>query len=176
MREIYMQKTVRDAWNSYAKNSEKFVKFICNKQCEMREICMQKTVQNAWNLYTKNRAKFVKFIRKKQCGMRQFSANFAAFLAYKFGTFFSVFCRKIGRKLYGNFVYFSSFFVMIFSETVCRYGKSGIPVKSRSKCGNPDRDCTQNTRFCSAMSTKSEIAKVIPEKPLNPRWNRNSPV
>ena len=48
-----------------------------------------------------------------------------------------------------------------FYGTVCRYGKGGIPVKSRCKCGNPDRDCTENTRFCSAKSTKSEIGAKV---------------
>ena len=86
---------------------------------------------------------------------------------------FSVFCRKIGRKLHGNFVYFSSFFVIIFIELCAGMGKAGW---SRSICGNPDRDCTENTRFCSAMSTKSEIVKVIPEKRLTPRFNRNPSV
>ena len=66
--------------------------------------------------------------------------------------------------------------MMIFYGTVCRDGRGGIPVKSRYKCGNPDRDCTENTRFCSAMSTKSEIVKVIPEKRLTPRFNRNPSV
>ena len=41
--------------------------------------------------------------------------------------------------------------MMIFHGTVCRNGRGGIPVESRCKCGNPDRDCTENTRFCSAM-------------------------
>ena len=48
-----------------------------------------------------------------------------------------------------------------FYGTVCRYGKGGIPVKSRCKCGNPDRDCTENNRFCSAKSTKSEIGTKV---------------
>ena len=50
------------------------------------------------------------------------------------------------------------------------------PWSYGSKCGNPDRDCTENTRFCSAMSTKSEIVKVIPEKRLTPRFKRNPSV
>ena len=36
MREVHMQKTVRNALNSYAKNSAKCVKFMCEKHCEMR--------------------------------------------------------------------------------------------------------------------------------------------
>ena len=119
----------------------------------MRQFNMQKTT-----------AKCVKFLCKKHCIMRQFPANFAVFLAYKFGAFSSVFRRKICRKLYGNFPYFSSFFVVIFYGTVCRDGKGGIPVKSRSKCGNTGRDCTEKTRFCSAMSTKSEIVKPLSQK------------
>ena len=53
-----------------------------------------------------------------------------------------------------------------FYGTVCRYGKGGlIPVKSRCNCGNPDRDCTENTLFfCSAMSTKSEIVKPLSQR------------
>ena len=47
MRGIHMQKTVRNALNSYAKNNAKCVKFICKKRCEMREIYMQKTVRIA---------------------------------------------------------------------------------------------------------------------------------
>ena len=49
MREIHMQKTVRNASNLYAKNTAKCVKFMCEKQCEMREINMQKTVRNTVN-------------------------------------------------------------------------------------------------------------------------------
>ena len=49
MREINMQKTVRNARNLCAKNSAKCVKFMCEKQCEMRQIDMQKTVRNASN-------------------------------------------------------------------------------------------------------------------------------
>ena len=45
MREIHMQKTVQNAANSCAKNSEKCEKFICKKQCEMREFNMQKTMR-----------------------------------------------------------------------------------------------------------------------------------
>ena len=37
--------------------------------------------------------------------------------------------------------------MMIFDGTVCRDGKGGIPVKSRCKCGNPDRDCTEKNSF-----------------------------
>ena len=37
--------------------------------------------------------------------------------------------------------------MMIFYGTVCRDGKGGIPVKSRCKCGNPDRDCTEKNSF-----------------------------
>ena len=49
---------------------------------------------------------------------------------------------------------------------MCRDGKGGIPVKSRCKCGNPDRDCTENNRFCSAKSTKSEIGAKVGQMPL----------
>ena len=105
-----------------------------------------------------------------------------------------------------------------FYVTACRDGKGGISVKSRSNCGNPDWDCTENrrlaifyifqafswwflmklcagkggipagksrnpgryctenTRFCSAMSTKSGIVKVMPEKRLTPCFNRNPSV
>ena len=87
MCEIHMQKTVQIASNLYAKNSAKCVQFICKKQCKLRQIYMQ----------------------KKQCELREFSANFAVFLADNFGAFFSRFCRKIGRKLNGNFVYFQAF-------------------------------------------------------------------
>ena len=45
--------------------------------------------------------------------------------------------------------------------TVRRDGKGGIPVESRCKCGHPDRDCTENNRFCSAKSTKSEIGAKV---------------
>ena len=114
----------------------------------------------------KTTAKCAIFMCKKHCILHQFPANFAVFLAYKFGAFSSVFRRKICRKLCGNFPCFSSFFVVIFYETVCRDGKGGIPVKSRCKCGNPDRDCTENTRFFSAMSTKSEIGVKVAQIPL----------
>ena len=133
------------------KTTEKCVKFICKKLCEMREIHMQKTDRHA-----------------------RWISRF--FLHRNLAHFQRFFFSKICKKMYANFLYFSSFFVMIFYWTVCRDGKSGIPVKSRSICGNPDRDCTENTRFYSAMSTKSEIVKIIPEKPLTARSNRNPPV
>ena len=61
MRQIYVQKTVRNASNlcaktvrnarhQYAKNSAKCVKSICKKQCKMRQINMQKIVRKASNL------------------------------------------------------------------------------------------------------------------------------
>ena len=100
---------MQNASNSSAKNSAKCVKFICKKHCELRRI----------------------YVQKSHCEMRLFSANFAVFLAYTLGAFFSVFCRKIGRTLYGNFVYFSSFFVMIFMELCAGMGNVG----SRSNPG-----------------------------------------
>ena len=121
---------MRIACNLYAKNSAKCVKFMRKKKCEMREIYAQKTVRNACNLYAKNSAKCVQFMCKKQCEMREIyvqknsakcvnlSANFAVFLANKFGTFRSVFCRKIVCQ----FSIFSSFFMMIFNDKVCRDG------------------------------------------------------
>ena len=154
MCEIHMQKTVQIASNLYAKNSAKCVQFICKKQCKLRQIYMQ----------------------KKQCELREFSANFAVFLADKFGAFFSVFCRKNWQKIEWQFCVISIFFVTIFYVTVCRDGKGGISVKSRSNFGHPDWDCTENTRLCSAMSTKSEIVKVIAEKRLTPRSNRKPAV
>ena len=41
MREMNMQKTVRNAANLCAKNSAKCAKLKCKKQCEMREINKQ---------------------------------------------------------------------------------------------------------------------------------------
>ena len=86
----------------------------------MREINMQKTVRNASNLHAKNTAKCVTFLQ-----------IFHIFFAYEFCAFFSVFCRKICRKLCGNFLYFSSFFVMIFMKLCAGMGKAG----SRSNPG-----------------------------------------
>ena len=57
--------------------------------------------------------------------------HFALFFAYNFGEFFSVFCREICRKLYGNFLYVSSFFVMIFMGLYAGMGRAG----SRSNPG-----------------------------------------
>ena len=54
LRQIYMQKTVQNAWNWYAKNSANCVKFRCKK-----------TVRIASNLDAKNSANCVKFICKK---------------------------------------------------------------------------------------------------------------
>ena len=34
------------------------------------------------------------------------------------------------------------------------------------KSGNPDRDLSENIRFCSAMSTKSEIGAKVGQMPL----------
>ena len=110
-----MQKTVRNALNSYAKNSAKCVKFTCKKQCEMRQIHMQKTMRNAANLCSKNSAKCGKLICKKQCDMRN--------------EFRGVFCIEIWRifeknlqKVVWQFSIFSSFFMMIFNDNVCRDG------------------------------------------------------
>ena len=86
----------------------------------MREINMQKTVRNAANLHAKNTAKCVTFLQ-----------IFHIFFAYEFCAFFSVFCRKICRKLCGNFLYFSSFFMMIFMKLCAGMGKAG----SRSNPG-----------------------------------------
>ena len=44
---------------------------------------------------------------------------------------FQYFCRKVCRKLYGNFLYVSSFFVMIFMKLCAGMGKAG----SRSNPG-----------------------------------------
>ena len=72
---------------------------MCKKQCNMREINMQK-----------NSAKCVKFVCKKQCKMRGFSANFAVFLAYKFGAFCSVFLQENWRKIVWQFCIFFKLF------------------------------------------------------------------
>ena len=90
MREINMQKTVRNAVNLCAKNRAKCVKLICKKRCEMREINRQKTVRNAVNLCEKNRAKCAKLICEKHCEMRHFSTNFPYFLHMNL-AYFSVF-------------------------------------------------------------------------------------
>ena len=107
---------------------------------------MQETVRIASNLYA-----------KKQCKMLEFSADFALFLAYKVGALFSVFLQENLLKIVWQCCIFFKLFRDDFHGTVCRDGKGGIPVKSRPKCGDPDRDCTGKTRICSAMSTKSEI-------------------
>ena len=114
MRQINMQKTVRNAANLHAKNTAKCGKFTCKKHCEMRQIYMQKTLRNAANLHAKNTAKCVTFPQ-----------IFYIFFAYEFGAIFSVFCREICRKLYGNFLYVSSFFVMIFMGPCAGMGRAG---------------------------------------------------
>ena len=68
----------------------------------------------------KNTAKCVTFLQ-----------IFHIFFAYEFCAFFSVFSREICRILYGNFLYFSSFFVMIFMKLCAGMGKAG----SRSNPG-----------------------------------------
>ena len=55
----------------------------------------------------------------------------ASFGRILFGAFFSVFCRKVCRKLYGNFLYVSSFFVRIFMGLYAGMGRAG----SRSNPG-----------------------------------------
>ena len=179
--QVQFCKTMRNAWNSYAKNNSKCVKFICKKQCEMREINMQKTVRNASNSYAKNSAKRVKFICKKQCEMRQIHMQKTVrnawnsyvktvrnakgisrcFLHRNLAHFQRFFFQENLQK---NVWLFSTFFKLfhdVFYGTVCRDGKGGIPVKSRCKCGNPGRDCTEKTRFGSAKSTKSEIGAKV---------------
>ena len=76
MRQIHMQKTLRNAENLCVKNSVKCGKFMCKKHCEMREIYMRKTLRNASNLDAKNSAKCGKFMCKKHSEMRYLSANF----------------------------------------------------------------------------------------------------
>ena len=93
----------------------------------MRQIYVQKTLRNA--------LLFCKFS--------------IYFLHMNFAHFSVFFCRKICRKLYGNFLYFSSFSVMIFMKLCAGMGKAG----SRCKCGDPDRDCTGNTRLCSGKKS-----------------------
>ena len=116
-----LQETLRNASNLYAKNGAKCVKFMCKR-----------TLRNASSLYAKNGAKCVKFICKKHCEMRYFSANFPYIFSHiNFAHFSVFFCRKICMKLYGNFPYFSSFFVMIFYWMCAGMGKAG----SRSNPG-----------------------------------------
>ena len=154
MREIYMQKTVQNAVNLCAK-----------KQCKMHEIYMRKTVRNAVNLHAKNSAKCGKFMCKKQCEMRHFSANFPYIFCIWIWRIFQCFLQGNLQKIVWQFFICFKLFRDDFYGTLCRDGQGGlIPVKSRSKCGNPDRDCTENTRFCSAMSTKSEIVKPLSQK------------
>ena len=83
MHEIHVQKAVRNAWNSYAKNSAKCVKSICKKQCKMRGIYVQKTVRNAWNLFAKNSAKCVNFLQILRCLLQINLAHFSVFFAGK---------------------------------------------------------------------------------------------
>ena len=175
-----------------AKNSANCVKLVCKKQCEMRQIGMQKTVRNASNWYAKNSAKCVKFVLKKTV---RNASNSSAKNTAKYFIFLQILLQILRCFLHINMAHFSVFFAgkltenwmailyifqafswWFFMGSVRRDGKGGIPVKSRWKCGHPDRDCTENTRFCSAMSTKSEIVKVMPEKRLNPRSNRKPPV
>ena len=47
MRQIRMQKTLRNAFNLPAKKQCEMRQTYMQKQCEMREINMQKTVRNA---------------------------------------------------------------------------------------------------------------------------------
>ena len=174
MREIHVQKQCKMREIHMLKNSAKCVKFMCKKQCKMRQINMQKTVRNAWNSCAKNKCKMRQIHVQKTVRKAWNSLRIShCFLHRNLAHFQRFFFRKICKKLYDNFLYFSSFFMMIFYGTVCRDGKGGIPVKSRCKCGNPDRNCTGNTRFCSAMSTKSEIVKVMPWKRLTSCFNRN---
>ena len=74
---------------------------------------------------------------------------------------FQCFLQKNLQEIIWQFSLCFKLFRDDFYGTVCRYGKGGIPVKSRCKCGNPDRDCTEKTRFCSAKSTKSEIGAKV---------------
>ena len=158
-----MESVIRASFK-FAKNSANCVKFICKKQCEMCEISMQKTVRIASNLYAKNSAKCVNFLQILRCFLQITLAHFSV-----------VFAGKLAEN-WMAILYIFKLFRDDFYVTVCRDGKGGISVKSRSNCGNPDRDCTENTRFCSAVSTKSEIVKVMPEKRLTPHSNRNPPV
>ena len=162
---LICKKTVRNAVNLCAKNRAKCGKFMCKKQGEMREINMRKTVRNAVNLWAKNSAEYGKFKCKKHCEMCHFSANFP----YNFGIWiwriFQCFLQESLQEIIWQFSICFKLFRDDFYGTVCRYGKGGIPVKSRCKCGNPDRDCTENTLFfCSAMSTKNEIVKPLSQK------------
>ena len=77
-------------------------------------------MRNTANLNAKNTAKCVTFLQ-----------IFHIILVFEFGAFFSVFCRKVCRKLYGNFLYVSSFFVMIFMGLYAGMGRAG----SRSNPG-----------------------------------------
>ena len=51
------------------------------------------------------------------------------------------------------------------------------PGKNMKKVALSDTVFLERSRkMCSAMSTKSEIVKVMPEKRLTPRFNRNPSV
>ena len=119
------------------KTTAKCIKFIWKKQCEMRQIHMQKTLRNALLFW-----------------------KFSIFFCIWILRIFQCFLQENLQKFVWQFSIFFKLFRYDFYETVSRDGKGGsIPVKSRCKCGNPDRDCTENIRFCSAMSTKSEISQ-----------------
>ena len=128
------------------KNSAKCVKFICKKHCELRQIHMQETLRIASNLCAKkslrNASIFCKFCRVSCIYIRRI---------------FQCFLQENRKNIVWQLCIFFKLFRDDFYGTVCRDGKCGIPVKSRCKFGNPDRDCTENIRFCSAKSTKSEI-------------------
>ena len=121
---------------------------------------------------------FDKMKGKRKCQAESCVGDGKREMTSRIYSLYSITYRNLKRKIKLILVFtFSESKELIFYGTVCRDGKGGlIPVKSRCKCLNPDRDCTENTRLCSAMSTKSEIVKVIPEKRLTPRFNRNPSV
>ena len=95
--------------------------------------------------------------------------NFAVFLHRNLAQFQRFFQESL-QEIVWQFSIFFELFRDDFLWNVCGDGKGGIPVKSRCKCGNPDRDCTENTRFCSAMSTKSEIGAKMPLVTSSAAW------
>ena len=146
MRQILMQK-----------NSAKCVKFICKKQCKMRQIHLQKTLRIASNSYARNTANCVEFMCKKVTAKCVYFLQILRCFLHIHEAHFSVFLQENRQKIVWQFCIFFKLFREDFYGTVSRDGKCGIPVESRCKFGNPDRDCTENIRFCSAKSTKSEI-------------------
>ena len=79
--------------------------------------------------------------------MRYFSANFPYIFCIWILRIFQCLLQENLQKIVWQFSIFFKLFRDDFYETVCRDGKGGIPVKSRCKCGNPDRDCTEKNSF-----------------------------